>query len=160
MAVRSKNAHYKMSTIQRRHWSEVAKINGMGENFESVIQQFMNQATTAIEAVAKRLPPHFPQVVSDTIFEGIRAQVKRPDQQGGITDRRQSVGLKIRVLVVRFRPWPPFPSEIDAQFLAITTGSFAPNKRRITFCPIPRSSGACGHSSVKPRNYQRHNWRS
>ena len=80
MAVRSKNPHYKMATIQRRHWSEVAKVNGMGENFESVIQQFINQAPIAIEAVAKRISSRFPHVVSDTIFEGIRAQVKRLEQ--------------------------------------------------------------------------------
>ena len=86
MAVRSKNAHYKMSTIQRRHWSEVAKVNGMGENFEPVIQQFMRQALVAIEAVARRIPSGFPQVVSDTIFGGIRAQVKRLDQQGKLTE--------------------------------------------------------------------------
>jgi serine/threonine-protein kinase HipA len=86
MAVRSKNAHYKMATIQRRHWSEVAKVNGMGENFEPAIQHFMSQAPLAIEAVAKRIPTGFPQVVSDTIFEGIRAQVKRLDQQGRITE--------------------------------------------------------------------------
>jgi serine/threonine-protein kinase HipA len=86
MAAHSKNAHYKMATIQRRHWSEVAKVNGMGENFEPAIQHFMSQAPLAIEAVAKRIPTGFPQVVSDTIFEGIRAQVKRLDQQGRITE--------------------------------------------------------------------------
>lgn len=85
MAVRSKNAHYKMAAIQRRHWNEVAKVNGVGESFESVIQQFMTRAPIAIEAVAKRLPAGFPQVVSDTIFEGIRAQVQRLDQQGRAT---------------------------------------------------------------------------
>jgi serine/threonine-protein kinase HipA len=84
MAVRSKNAHYKMATVQRRHWSEAAKVNGMGEDFESVIQQFMTRAPLAIEAVAKRIPSGFPQVVSDTIFAGIRAQVKRLDQQGRV----------------------------------------------------------------------------
>lgn len=41
MAVRTKNAHYKMFAIQRRHWNEVAKINGMGESFGSFIQHFM-----------------------------------------------------------------------------------------------------------------------
>ena len=86
MAVRTRNAHYKMSTIQRRHWNEAAKLNGVGENFESVMQQFMTQAPVAIEAVAKRLPPDFPQVVSDTIFAGIRTQVQRLDQQGDIAE--------------------------------------------------------------------------
>lgn len=86
MAVRTKNAHYRMSAIQRRHWNAVAKINGMGESFESVIQHFMTQAPIAIEAVARRMPAGFPQVVCDTIFEGIRTQVKRLDQQGRIAE--------------------------------------------------------------------------
>jgi serine/threonine-protein kinase HipA len=85
MAVRTRNAHYKMSTIQRRHWNEVAKTNGMGEDFETVIRQFISRAPVAIEAVAKRIPPGFPHVVCDTIFEGVRSQVKRLDQQGKIT---------------------------------------------------------------------------
>jgi serine/threonine-protein kinase HipA len=82
MAVRTNNAHYKMAAIQRRHWNEVAKINGVGENFESVIQRFIAQAPIAIEAVARKLPAGFPQVVSDAIFAGIRAQVQRLEQQG------------------------------------------------------------------------------
>jgi serine/threonine-protein kinase HipA len=82
MAVRSKNAHYKMTTIQRRHWNEAAKANGVGESFESTIQRFIAQAPKAIEKVSKRLPPGFPQVVSERIFEGILSQVKRLDQQG------------------------------------------------------------------------------
>lgn len=86
MAVRSKNAHYKMATIQRRHWNEVAKVNGVGENFEAVIQQFITQAPTAIEAVAKRVPSGFPQVVSDTIFDGIRAQIIRLGQQAEFSE--------------------------------------------------------------------------
>ena len=86
MAVRSKNAHYKMITIQRRHWNEVAKVNGVGENFEAVIQQFITQAPTAIEAVAKRVPSGFPQVVSDTIFDGIRAQIIRLGQQAEFSE--------------------------------------------------------------------------
>ena len=86
MAVRSKNAHYKMATIQRRHWNEVAKVNGVGENFEAVIQQFITQAPTAIEAVAKRVPSGFPQIVSDTIFDGIRAQIVRLGQQAEFSE--------------------------------------------------------------------------
>jgi serine/threonine-protein kinase HipA len=77
MAVRSKNTHYRMATIQRRHWNEVAKANGMGDDFEDVIQQSIARASVAIEAVARRIPAGFPQSVSDTVFEGIRVQVRR-----------------------------------------------------------------------------------
>ena len=86
MAVPTRNAHYKMSTIQRRHWNEVAKVNGLGESFEPVIQQFVTHAPAAIEAVAKRLPSGFPRDVSDAIFAGVLTQVKRLDQQGGAAE--------------------------------------------------------------------------
>jgi len=82
IAVRSQNAHYKMTAIQRRHWSEVAKANGVGESFEPTIHRFITQAPSVIAAVAKRLPRGFPQAVSDRIFEGILGQVRRLDQQG------------------------------------------------------------------------------
>jgi serine/threonine-protein kinase HipA len=77
MAVRAKNAHYRMAHIQRRHWNAVAKANGMGEDFESVIQQFITQAPHVIEAVSARLPAGFPTVVSEPIFNGLLAQTKR-----------------------------------------------------------------------------------
>jgi len=81
MAVRSRNAHYRMDTIQRRHWNEVAKANGLGESFEAVIQQFVAAAPGAIAAVEKRLPEGFPQVVRERSFAGVLSQVKHLNQQ-------------------------------------------------------------------------------
>jgi hypothetical protein len=52
MAVRSKNAHYRMAHIHRRHWNTVAKANGLGENFEPVIQKVV-----AMRVAARRLWP-------------------------------------------------------------------------------------------------------
>ena len=49
----------------------------MGEDFESVIQQFITQAPHVIEAVSARLPAGFPTVVSEPIFNGLLAQTKR-----------------------------------------------------------------------------------
>ena len=60
MAVRSKNAHYRIAEIQRRHWNTVAKTNGMGEDFEQTIQHFVNTVPRAVEAVSARLPENFP----------------------------------------------------------------------------------------------------
>jgi serine/threonine-protein kinase HipA len=77
MAVRTKNAHYRMAHIQRRHWSAVAKANGMGEDFEPVIEQFITQTPRVLEAVSARLPAGFPTAVSEPIFNGLLAQTKR-----------------------------------------------------------------------------------
>jgi len=62
---------------QRRHWNAVAKANGMGEDFEPVIQQFITQAPRAVEAVSALLPAGFPTAVSESIFNGLLAQTKR-----------------------------------------------------------------------------------
>jgi serine/threonine-protein kinase HipA len=75
MAVRSKNAHYAMHEIQRRHWNAVAKRNGIGQDFEESIQRFIDAASKAIDIVAHRLPKDFPASVSDAIFEGILRQI-------------------------------------------------------------------------------------
>ncbi len=77
MAVRSKDAHYRMAPIQRRHWNAVAKDNGLGEDFESVIQQFIAQTPRVVAAVSARLPEGFPTAVSEPIFRGLLAQIAR-----------------------------------------------------------------------------------
>jgi serine/threonine-protein kinase HipA len=80
MAVRTKNAHYRMAEIQRRHWNEVAKANAMGPDFESVIQKVLESTPEVIEAVSSELPQEFPSVVSDRIFEGLIRQTKRLEE--------------------------------------------------------------------------------
>ena len=77
MALRTKNPHYRMAHIQRRHWNEVAKTNGMGEDFEPVIQQLIAQTPRVLEVVSARLPAGFPTAVSEPIFSGLIAQAKR-----------------------------------------------------------------------------------
>lgn len=77
MAVRSKNSHYRIAEIQRRHWNTVAKANGLGEDFEPTIQHFVNTVPRAVETVSARLPENFPNSVSEPIFNGLLAQTKR-----------------------------------------------------------------------------------
>lgn len=60
----------------------MAKANGLGEDFEPVIQQFITQAPRVVEAVAARLPADFPKVLSNPIFEGLLAQTKRLEAAG------------------------------------------------------------------------------
>lgn len=77
MAVRAKNAHYRIAHIQRRHWNGVAKANGMGEDFEPVIEQFITRTPVVLDAVSARLPAGFPAAVSEPIFNGLLGQIKR-----------------------------------------------------------------------------------
>ena len=77
MALRTKNAHYRMAEIQRRHWNEVAKANALGSDFEAVIQRLVANTPEVIESVSKELPPGFPTIVSERIFNGLIDQVNR-----------------------------------------------------------------------------------
>lgn len=77
MAVRSKNAHYRMQDIQRRHWSVVAKRNAMGGDFEAVIEDILAKTPGVVDAVRTRLPQGFPELVAGPIFEGLLLQAKR-----------------------------------------------------------------------------------
>lgn len=77
MAVRSKNNHYRMHDIQRRHWVATASANGLGPDFERVIDDFCHRAPTLADALQRTLPAQFPAVVSDPIFQGLQNQAKR-----------------------------------------------------------------------------------
>jgi len=77
MALRTKNAHYRMAEIQRRHWNEVAKANALGSDFEAVIQRLVAITPEVIESVSKELPAGFPTIVSERIFNGLLDQMNR-----------------------------------------------------------------------------------
>lgn len=77
MALHTKNAHYRIAGIQRRHWNEVARANALGSDFEAVIQRIAAMTPAVIESVADELPPEFPTEVSGRIFDGLMEQVGR-----------------------------------------------------------------------------------
>ena len=81
MAVRSKNSHYRFAEIRRKHWNAVAKNNAVSADFEPVIRHFIDITPSVIEAIAVRLPKGFPVRISEAVFDGIRAQIKRLEAQ-------------------------------------------------------------------------------
>lgn len=81
MALSGKNRHYDLATILRRHFNATAVKCGWGENAEDIISELLARVEPAIEAVTRQLPPGFPQDVAVAIFEGVRKQVKRPEEQ-------------------------------------------------------------------------------
>jgi serine/threonine-protein kinase HipA len=77
MAVRGKNKHDTMDSIQRRHWNETAKRNAMGLTFEATIEKVLAAVPGVLEKVAAELPPGFPEKVSVPTLAGIQAQAAR-----------------------------------------------------------------------------------
>jgi serine/threonine-protein kinase HipA len=76
MAVRSKNAHYRMDGILRRHWNAVARATAMGPDFEEVIQAFIKEAPRVLSEVQAKLPKGFPAEVADPVLQCLLAQAR------------------------------------------------------------------------------------
>ena len=78
MAVRGKNAHWKLREIKPRHWDAVAKQAGL-KNAADLLGELLQATPQAIETVGNQIPSEFPARVRDRIFEGL----KRSAQQLG-----------------------------------------------------------------------------
>lgn len=71
LAVRSQNAHWRLSEIKVRHWDAVARNAGLGAA-ETLLAETAGQVTKVIAEVAPQLPPGFPARVADRIFSGLQ----------------------------------------------------------------------------------------
>lgn len=81
MAVSSKNRHYALATIMRRHFNATAAKCGWGENAEDIISELLDRVESAIAAVTRQMPVDFPQDVAEAIIAGVRKQVQRLQAQ-------------------------------------------------------------------------------
>lgn len=76
MAVRSRNAHWKLKDILPRHWDAVARMAGLGDA-SRLVAEVLEQTPRVIDDVGGQLPPGFPSRVSDHIFSGMQEQAQR-----------------------------------------------------------------------------------
>lgn len=72
MALTGNNKHYHFKDIKRRHFNSTAAKWFNRDHAEDVMDQVLKRLPTAIENVAQRLPPTFPEQISTAIFEGMR----------------------------------------------------------------------------------------
>jgi serine/threonine-protein kinase HipA len=81
MAVRSKNAHWRMRDILRRHWLALGTRHGVvtedGRQVEAVIDAVVARTPQVVAAVRGRLPEGFPMGVADSILDGLRDAARR-----------------------------------------------------------------------------------
>jgi serine/threonine-protein kinase HipA len=77
MAVRSRNAHWRMRDILRRHWVALGNrhgiVTGEGRQVEALIDDIIARTPSVIDAVRAQLPPDFPETVADSILPGLQA---------------------------------------------------------------------------------------
>jgi serine/threonine-protein kinase HipA len=76
MAVRNKNAHWKLAEIQPRHWDAVAKQAGLGEA-AALRDEIVGAAESVIDRVSGLLPKGFPARVAEAVFNGMKASALR-----------------------------------------------------------------------------------
>lgn len=84
MAQSSKNRHYALASIMRRHFNATAVKCGWGENAEDIIGELLSKVELAITAVTQQMPVDFPVDVAESIFEGVRKQAQRLQAQPSI----------------------------------------------------------------------------
>jgi serine/threonine-protein kinase HipA len=76
MAVRSKNAHWRMRDIQRRHWEVLGArhgvVTGDGRPVRALIDDVVTRTPGAIAAVRDNIPTGFPMSVADSILHGLQ----------------------------------------------------------------------------------------
>lgn len=78
MALRGKNAHWKMQDIQARHWHALAKRHGMAPTgADSPYAQIIEQTPAAIAKVQNLLAQGFPEHISTSILQGLSAAANR-----------------------------------------------------------------------------------
>jgi serine/threonine-protein kinase HipA len=75
MAVRSKNAHWQINKVMRRHWQAVGERYGIvlpkGFAVNDVIDKVVAFTPDVVQRVQQALPPDFPAEVADPIFNGL-----------------------------------------------------------------------------------------
>jgi len=81
MAVRSKNTHWRMHEILRRHWLGLGERYGVvtaeGRNVQAVIDDIIARTPSVVQAVRARLPQGYPQDLADDILNGLQAAADR-----------------------------------------------------------------------------------
>ncbi|ANH67247.1 type II toxin-antitoxin system HipA family toxin [Mitsuaria sp. 7] len=81
MAVRSKNAHWKMRDILRRHWVALGTRHGVitedGREVDLLIDDLIGSTPAVVQAVRAVLPDDFPESVASSILEGLQIAAER-----------------------------------------------------------------------------------
>jgi serine/threonine-protein kinase HipA len=81
MALSGKNRHYHLAGVLRRHFNATSMRCGWGDSAEDLIGELLARVDGAVNSVAQQLPQGFPAEVATAIFEGVRAQARRLQNQ-------------------------------------------------------------------------------
>lgn len=71
MALLGKNRHYRVHSIQRRHFNSTAKKVGYGQDAELLLTELIERTPGVVEAVRNDLPAGFSEQVADSVLGGL-----------------------------------------------------------------------------------------
>lgn len=77
MALRSKNAHYRIKDIRRRHFNATAQKCGFGKDMEALLEDIISRTSKVIQQVGASLPVGFPGDVFESITQGLLDSAER-----------------------------------------------------------------------------------
>jgi serine/threonine-protein kinase HipA len=81
MGIRSKNTHWKMRDILRRHWLSFGERHGVvaseGHGTASVVDDLIDRTPAVVRRVRAMLPSDFPSALAESIFSGLQAAADR-----------------------------------------------------------------------------------
>lgn len=81
MAVRAKNAHWKMRDILRRHWLALGTRHGIvtddGRQVQFILDDLIARTPGVVDAVRAKLPADFPELIADSILGGLQNAAKK-----------------------------------------------------------------------------------
>jgi serine/threonine-protein kinase HipA len=75
MALRTKNAHYRLRDIHARHWNELALRSGVSSLWDRMLG-LVEGAPAALDRVSDALPARFPPRLWSRVAQGVRAQAR------------------------------------------------------------------------------------
>ena len=76
MALRGRNAHYRIAEIQTRHWQALAKACGVPSVW-GLMRDMASSVEDAIGSVMVQLPREYPEALAESIFDGVRRQAAK-----------------------------------------------------------------------------------
>ena len=69
--------HYQIRQIAPRHFFQTAELAGIGRQVvESVIQELLDSASSAVDSVVSKLPKNFPGQIASRIRAGIKGRLR------------------------------------------------------------------------------------
>lgn len=78
MAVTGRSRHYRLDQIRKDHWETTGRLSGLStDEVHDIFDEIIEDTPKVISSVSSRIPPGFPDKVSDSILEGLQEAVSR-----------------------------------------------------------------------------------